>query len=36
MKEYPNPSDRIIFIHSHPNDFKYNAQTGLITVRKSE
>jgi hypothetical protein len=34
MKLYPNPVDHIDFIHSNQQHFKYDMETGLITVNR--
>lgn len=34
MKMYPNQMDHIDFIHSNRQHFKYDVETGLITVNR--
>lgn len=34
MHQYPNPMDHIQFIHQHGQHFKYDVQTGIITVNR--
>lgn len=34
MKMYPNPMDHIDFIHEHQQHFKYELETGFITINQ--
>jgi len=34
MSTYPNPMDHIDFIHSNHQHFKYDVETGLITINR--
>ena len=34
MKQYPNPMDHIDFIHANGHHFKYEAETGIITINR--
>ena len=34
MRQFPNPADHIAFIHDNRHHFKYDVDTGIITVNR--